>query len=179
MTRENYEFLERLASQEIRDFCSLSAEDRERFHLLERMEYIQSFFGGSFNVLPAGLDALAEYRRNAADREAALLHESRVLQAQERAAVGVKELAAKLVDVQGELEQSRKEFADFKRQQAEQYAADMAQAKLDLKKLHRHDILVALFSAAFTAAFTLIAQNLGNILNFLKSGYEFVIALFK
>lgn len=82
---------------------------------------------------------------------------------------------ANLAAVHAELEKTRNEFSDYKAQQAEQRKADAVQAEIDKKKQRRHE----LFVAAFTVAFTLFLEHIGDIVKIAKLAFEALVALAK
>lgn len=104
-----------------------------------------------------------------------LSHEHQNSQSFQRTADAAEQQAAEIAVVRRELQKTREEFADYKRQQADQREADRAQAGIDKKKQFRHE----LFVAAFTVAFTLFLEHLGDVVKLAQLAFEALITLAK
>lgn len=87
------------------------------------------------------------------------------------AAASAQDIAA----VRSELEQARKDLADYKASQDAQRRADIAQAVVDKKQQRRHEYLVA----AFSVALTLLIEHFFDLVNLANLAFKSLSALFQ
>ena len=83
--------------------------------------------------------------------------------------------AQDIAAVRGELEQARKDLADYKASQDAQRRADIAQAVVDKKQDRRHEYLVA----AFSVALTLLIEHFFDVIELSDRVFESLVSLFK
>lgn len=173
MSSEEFTALEALIQRKYRTVNAFPAESAEHVRSLSQMGFLEIFPGGAYNVTAEGRSAFQQYLRARSDIVQAAAREARSLEAEESTAASLNSLAAELASLRSGLENTADELRDYKAQQTKQRDADIVQARIDKKKDRRNQFLVS----AFTVAFTLFLEHLGDVEKFAKLALKAISSL--
>lgn len=98
----------------------------------------------------------------------------RSAEAAEKQSNEIGEIRSELRQTRQELEKTRQEFSDYKAQQDKYHRAEAAQAEIDKKQQHCHELKLS----AFTVCLTLFLEHIPDFINLFKVAVESIVALF-